>query len=209
MNVDELRPLVRQLAQVCQEHAYTWMLTYNPTPEDLLNDIPEMVSVYTQSAALLASDWYNSLDADSRYYASPQEDIADERLIATASWVHAGPQRPESRMRTAAYAMVFDAARNTIWNNAAAEGVAVARHEGARACGDCAVRATTDIIGSKDISETVPHDFHHSCTGMFVPVRSGAYEPPSYTRDWGEKVAAARLAGNSSPEEIAKWMAAH
>lgn len=209
MNVDQLRPMVRRLAEVCQEHAYTWMLTYDPTAEDLLNDIPEMVSVYTQSAALLAADWYNSLDADSSYYASPQELIAEERLIATASWVHAGPQRPENRIRTAAYAMVFDAARDTIWNNAAAEGVAVVRHEGAGACGDCAVRATTAITGTKDISESVARDFHHSCDGMFIPVRSGAYEPPSYTRNWGEKVAAARLAGNSSPEEIAKWLSAH
>lgn len=209
MNVDELLPLVGQMARVAEEQAYAFMVAYEPTAEDLLTAIPDMVRVYCETAALLAADWYNSLDADSRYFATAMADISDDRLAATASWVYAGPQRPENRMRTAAHAMVFDAARNTIWGNASAEGVAVARHEGAGACEDCAVRATTVVIGSKDVSDTVPHDFHHSCTGMFVPVRSGAYEPPSYTREWGEKVAAARLAGNSTPEEIAKWLSAH
>lgn len=209
MSLNELRSQVGLYARACQLNAYQWMVSFEPTAADLAAMIPQMVTAHCQSAAILAADWYNQLDADSRYHASPDDQIADERLQATAGWVFRGPQAPENRMRAAAHALVFDAARNTVWSNAQSERVAVARVEEANACGDCAVRATSLVVGRDDVREDLPRDFHHSCEGLLVPVRTGAYEPPQYARKWGEKAIAARIAGNASLEEIAKWVADH
>src|SRR5829696_3784866 len=99
MSVEQLRPMIRQLARTAEEHAFSWMLTQEPSIADLKLDIPEMVNVYVQSAALLAADWYNEQNPESSYFAAPVDGIADERLDNLATWVHDGPQRPENRMR--------------------------------------------------------------------------------------------------------------
>jgi hypothetical protein len=62
------------------------------------------------------------------------------------------------------------------------------------------------VIAKNDLLQNTMTDFHHSCTGMYVPVRSGVYEPPEYARSWGEKIAQARLAGNVNADDIAKWL---
>jgi hypothetical protein len=156
------------------------MATEQPAAEDLLLDLPELVAPYVQGAAILAADWYNNQDADSSYYADPDHGIADERLAATVGWIYAGPQRPESRIRVAAHTMVFDAARNTVWRNAEAEGVNVARQEMAESCQDCLARASVNPREKTGRSDDVARDFHPSCEGLFVPIRTGVYTPPDY-----------------------------
>jgi hypothetical protein len=53
VSVDQLRPLIRELAKTCEEHAFSWMLNQEPSVADLKVDIPEIVNVYVQSAALI------------------------------------------------------------------------------------------------------------------------------------------------------------
>ena len=162
---------------------------------------------YLESAALLAADWYNDEGPDG-YHATPLTGVPMERMVATAEWTLRGPQRPENRIRGAAHGMVFDAARNTVLGNAILEKVAVARDERPGACGDCAQAATTAIRHSTATSE-VNTTFHHSCDGLFVPVRRGAYEPPDHAREWGRRITSARRAGVTNPEDIAKLLASN
>lgn len=206
MSIERLRPEIRELALTCEEHAYNWMLTYEPGAQDLLTDIPAMMVLYVQTAALLAADWYNDQNPESSYFAEPIDKIADERLENIATWVHGGPQRPENRMRTAANTMVFDAARNTIYQNAVNEGVAVVRYEYADSCNKCVARATTSRRAHNSRSDDLDREFHPSCEGMLVPVRRGVFEPPEYTRGWKERVRAAKSAGNTKPDDIANWI---
>lgn len=194
---------------MCQDHAAYWIATQDPTVADLTTDIPEMVGVYVQSAALLAADWYDSQNEASSYLPIPVDKITEERLANMAAWIHAGPQSPQSRIRTAAHKVVFDAARNTIQANAQIEGVAIARQESADACTDCAVRATVAAKARNSRSDDVATDFHPSCEGMLVPVRRGPWSPPGYTHAWRERIAQARHAGNVTPDDIANWLKDH
>ena len=209
MTISSLRPLISELAQTCQEHTYAWMVTEQPGVDEIKLSLPEIVAVYTQTAALLAADWYNNEDADSSYHAVPIDGIADERLDNTAHWVHAGPQTPENRMRVAAHSLVFDAARNTVYGNAQEEGVAVVRYEYADSCDECVARATTSPRARRSRSDDIATDFHHSCEGMYIPVRTGVWEPPHYAREWGSLVKSAREAGFESPDDIASWLKSH
>lgn len=204
-----LRTQLRSLAAVAEQHATMWMLTHEPDEAQLLEDIPTMVGVYTSSAGLLAADWYNSIETDTKYYAVPHEEIPPERLVNIASWVHAGPQMPENRMRDAAYQLVFDAARNTVWVNAQNEGVAVARHETATDCGECIAKASTAPMAKNSSSDDLDRVFHPHCEGLFIPVRAGLWEPPKYAREWHVRKTQAREAGNVRAEDIANWLTAH
>lgn len=207
MSVGQLRPEVRHLATRASIHAYNWLLREQPDVDGIIEELPALIAVYTQSAAILAADWYNNQDAESSYFASPVEGIADARLQNTAHWILAGPQKPENRMRTAANTLTFDAARNTIYQNAQNEGVAVVRYEYADSCHQCVARATTSPRARNSRSDDVATDFHHSCEGMLIPVRGGLWQPPEYTREWKQRVDAARRAGNTSAEDIAAWLA--
>lgn len=206
MSVQELIPIVRQLARLCERQAYNWTVQYATSAEVLAADMPDIVSIYCESAALLAADWYNDQEADSSYFATPFSEIDPVRISNTAYWAFEGPQRPENKMMVAAHSMVFDAVRNTVMRNSENEGVALVRHEEAGCCSNCAVRATSQVTDRNTGRENLLMDFHHSCEGLFVPVRAGVYQPPEYAISWGEKVAEARLAGKVNADDIAKWI---
>lgn len=206
MSVSQLLPLIEQLAQSCERQAYAWMTSFSPTAESLVDDITDMTNVWCDSAALLAADWYNDQDADGQYRARGTWDLDRDQRTAIANWIMAGPQAPENQARAMGRSLVYTAARKTIWANAELEGVAVVRYEEANACGNCQVRATSRITPKNASSDQVFRDFHHSCSGIYIPVRAGIYEPPDYARSWGEKIAAARLAGKVNTDDIAKWL---
>lgn len=206
MSIGDLLPLVDRLAVVAQQSAYTWMVAFAPTKFSLAEDINEITNVYCESAALLAADWYNGQDSDGYFNASPVWSLNEPQRYGIANWVFNGPQSPENQMRVMAHSLVYGAARLTIRRNAELENVSVVRYENSDSCGDCQLKATNVVIGKNDLLQNTMTDFHHSCTGMYVPVRSGVYEPPEYARSWGEKIAQARLAGNVNADDIAKWL---
>lgn len=184
MSIDQLRPLVRRLATRASERAYNWMLNGARTSADLLDAMPILASPYAQSVAILSSDWYQGQDEDSRFSAQMYDDLDPRKLANIADWVFSGPQLPESRARVAAHRLVFDAARRTVFVNAAEEGVAIARHESATECTRCRQAATTSVrhrgLGSGDVDQ----DFHPMCEGLFVPVRKDVWTPPDYALKW-------------------------
>lgn len=205
MSVEELLSPVDRVARIAQEGAYAWMVSFAPTESVLAGYMSDMVNVYCESAALLAADWYNGLDSDGYYVAIPYWNLSEDESAAISSWVFRGPQLPENQMRVVTHSLVYGAARRTIRRNAELENVAVVRHEKADSCGDCRYKATNVTI-AKNEQTNLFNDFHHSCTGMYVPVRSGVYEPPEHARSWGEKIAKARLAGIANGNDIANWL---
>lgn len=206
MSISDLLPLVNTLARSAQEQAYAWMVAFAPSEITLGEVLDDMVGVYCDSAALLAADWYNSQDSDAPFQARPVWKLGQQQRANIAEWVFSGPQLPENQMRVMAHSLVYGAARMTIRKNATLENVALARYERADSCGDCRLRATSMVTGKVPNGATVFDNFHHSCTGMYIPVRSGVYEPPEYARSWGEQIAAARLAGAANADDIAKWL---
>lgn len=209
MSVDALRSEVRFLAKTAEEQAYALMVASAPSAAELRDVIPDMVRVYADTAALMAADWYAALNSESRYLPVMDDDLAEAKIANIADWVHAGPQKPESRIRVAANRMVFDAARRTVFVNAVREGVGVARDEEPLCCNKCIARATVAVKNPGESHDDVDQVFHPSCEGMFVPVRSQPYEPPNYARQWSERLNSARLAGNASPDDIASWLDKH
>lgn len=209
MSIDSLRPFVRRLAERAEQRAFNWMVTNAPSRDDYRDAIPIFSGVYAQSAGLLAAQWYNDQAPEAKFTAHLDDDLAEPKLDNIADWVFAGPQLPENRGRLAAHRLVFDAARRTVFAAAAEEGVAIGRHEGAESCSKCIVAATLDVRDHHASSEDVNQDFHPKCEGLFVPARTGDYEPPQHTAKWREMVAQARDSGKTSPEEIALWIKAH
>lgn len=209
MSIDRLRPYARRLAERAEQRAHNWMLANDPSRDDYRDAIPIFSGVYAQSAGLLAADWYNTLNEDSQFQAVLDDDLDPTKLDNVADWVFAGPQTPANRGRLAAHRLVFDAVRRTVFVSAAAEGVAIARDEQAGSCDKCIARATLSPRERTDGSADVEQDFHPRCEGLFVPVRTGVYEPPPHTRVWRLKVAAAHDAGNTTPDGISKWLQDH
>jgi len=209
LSVDQLRPFVRRLAERAEQRAFNWMTANNPTRDDYRDAITLFSGVYAETAGLLAADWYEEQNRDSRFQARLDDDLAPVKLDNVADWVFSGPQTPANRGRVAAHRLVFDAARRTVFVNAADEGVAIGRHEGATSCAKCIVKATLDVRPQDASSEGVDQDFHPRCEGLFVPARKGPYQPPPHTAAWREMVAQARDAGKSGPEEIALWIKSH
>jgi hypothetical protein len=210
VSIDTLKPFVRRLAERAEQRAYNWMAANDPDETDYRDTIVYFSGVYAEMAGLLAADWYNNQDADTpKFTARLDTDMPEEKLDNIAAWVFEGPQLPINRGRLAAHRIVFDAARRTVFAAAAEEGVGVARHEGATSCSKCVVRATLDPRDKKSSSEDVDQFFHPKCEGLFVPIRTGIYEPPSHAVEWRSKVAAARHAGNTDPEDIALWIKQH
>ena len=209
MAVEQLRPYVRRLAERAEQRAFNWMMAHNPSRDDYREAINLFSGVYAQSAGLLAADWYNRLNPESKFTATLDDDLAQEKLDNIADWVFAGPQSPQNRGRLAAHRLVFDAARRTVFAAAAEEGVAIGRHESATSCEKCIVAATLDVREQDASSEDVDQDFHPRCEGLFIPARTGPYEPPAHAVKWRQMVAQARDAGQTSPEEIALWIKSH
>ena len=184
MSIDKLRPYVRRLAERAEQRAFNWMVSKNPTRDDYRDAIVLFSGVYAETAGLLAADWYNKLNPDVKFTATLDRDMPDIKLDYISDWVFAGPQLPENRGRLAAHRLVFDAARRTVFAAAAEEGVTIGRHEGATSCSKCIVKATLDVREQHASSEDVDQDFHPKCEGLFVPARTGDYEPPAHTAKW-------------------------
>lgn len=163
---------------------FNYMSATGRSRDDFREAMSQLAGVYAESAALLTADWYERQNPDSKYSAQADDDLAEEKLDAIAKWVFDGPQRPESRARVAAHRLVFDAARRTVFVNATEERVGIARHESAGSCDDCMRSSSLTTRDVSSGSEDVNQDFHPKCEGLFVPVRTGLWTPPSHASDW-------------------------
>lgn len=189
MTVAALRSDLRMIADGAQWHATNYVLDNEPDMDTLRDSIADFMGVYCQTAALLAADWYNDQDRQSRFSASPVSVVPPERALDTAAWVFRGAQTPTpetvaKRMASAAYTMTFDAARDTVSANAKSEDVAYVRVEEPDACDDCMGRATLVPRARNSSSEDVSWERHQRCEFLFEPVRTGIWVPPDHHLAW-------------------------
>lgn len=185
MTVESLRSDLRMIAQGAEWHAYNYILDNEPDPVDLEMSIGDFMAVYCETGALLAADWYNSLDKESVFFARPVSVVPPQRVTDTAAWVFKGSQETvkiANRAASAAYSMVYDAARDTVSENATNEEVAYVRVEESGACEDCLSKATKVPRARNSSSDDIPWERHQRCEFLFEPVRTSIWVPPNYVR---------------------------
>ena len=201
------------IAEGAEWHAFGFVTQREPDVNDLTEALMDFMGVYCDTAALMAADWYNSRDAESKFFARPVSVVPPERAADTARWVFKlrdpKPLPLAKRVASATYSMVFDAARDTLGKNASEEGVAVARVEEPGACDDCVRLSTRRPKFRHSSSDDVSWERHQRCEFLFEPVRSGIWVPPEATEHWSHLIDEARLAGNSNEQEIAKFLERH
>lgn len=190
MSVTGLRSELRMIADGAQFHASNFILDTEPDQETLADSLASFMAVYCETGALIAADWYNSIDRDSLFFAQPVSVVPPKRATDTAAWIFKGAQTPSidtiaNRAASATYSMVFDAARDTVSANANSEEVAYVRVEEPGACDDCKKLATMTPRARNSRSDDVVWERHQRCEFLFEPVRRGLWSPPAYTTEWG------------------------
>jgi hypothetical protein len=133
-----------------------------------------------------------------------------------------GGASPRDRLAGAAQKWVYDASRDTVVENADAEGVTWARHAQPGACAFCRLLATReDVYHSAKSATTVigraggargtrkmGDKYHDFCRCKAVPVRAGTvYVPDAYVADWAQEYEDA--AGGPIKKVLAKMRAAN
>ena len=213
MTVNALRGELQTIAKGAEWHASNFILDTEPDMETLADSIADFMAVYCQTGALLAADWYNSLNRESHYFAEPIAVVPPERATDTAKWIFKRPdlsvEKIANRAASAAYSMMFDAARDTVSKNATNERVAYVRVKEPGACGECKQKATMSPRSVSSASDDVQWSRHQRCEFLFEPVRSGIWVPPAHVAKWRESIRNARFAGNTNPDDIARWLDSH
>lgn len=214
--------------------------------------IPEIVGQHAQAAATVTAQWYDELAPKSTFHATPVAELPPERIRKSIDWAIRAPSGPKtlqpapgqprgglttltdpapdtetslSRLSGSAKRMVYDAGRQTIVQNAAAEDVGWARYAQPDACAFCRVLATRSgdslymskhsaqfVVGRRGEargSQKIGEKYHDHCRCVPFPIRSGDFDPPDYTQMWQEQYEAARKGGNSSLKDILAHMRAN
>ena len=126
----------------------------------LLAAFPDVIGPYLQGAALTSAQVYDEMAPALAYKATPAAAIAADRMAGSVRWAlyALGSALPVDRLAGAAQRMVFDASRQTMLTNLAAEydvsldevaaspGTRWARHASANACSFCKVMATRGAV---------------------------------------------------------------
>lgn len=194
---------------------------------------PDLVNPYASSAARLTTTWYDQLVPDSPYRAVTAPLPPAAELAASVRWAVTplfGPadvttaDAPLERLAGSMQRRVFDASRDTVALNTAAEpGTRYVRHASATACAFCRLLATRTegyyrseysavrvvgragrTRGTQDLGEK----YHDHCKCIAVAVRAGnKYEPPDYVHRWDQEYKDARKAASGgSVKDIMREM---
>jgi hypothetical protein len=183
--------------------------------------IPELVAPFTQGAAAVTAQWYDELSPSSDFTASPVVDLPAEKIDSTVRWAAYAPGQasPRDRLAGAAQKWVYDASRDTVVENADAEGVTWARHAQPDACTFCRMLATREDVYSSAESATrvggrsrgarkAGTAYHDHCRCVAIAVRAGTtYQAPAYMQEWEDQYLKARAnAGSGNMTAIqAAW----
>lgn len=150
----------------------------------------------------------------------PAEESAHARVIPAEATEQQA--RVISRLAGATQRYVTGAARDTVTQNATAEGVRWARHAQPEACAFCRLLATrgpdyltkesASIVGASGRvrgSRKKGESYHDDCACVPVPVRAGdAYQPPEYVGNWTAQYEAAYEAAGGNYKKILAAMRA-
>lgn len=197
---------------------------------------PDLVNPYAGHAAQLTTTWYDELSPSSTYKAVPAPLPPREALDASARWATsplfgqttaAETDDPLERLAGSMQRRVFDASRQTVQINAAAEpGTKWVRYASATACAFCRLLATREPIYSSEKaatrvvgrytargpsirgSQSLGEKYHDHCRCVAVAIRPGdSYEPPDYVAEWNQEYKdAARAANGGGVKDILREM---
>ena len=166
-DADTLQRLLTDLAILAIADTARFWRTYGQHPKIavlLPAALPELVSPYTQAAAMVTANWYDGLAPNLPFTAQPFGEIATERIAATANWSLAAPVDPLDRLAGSVKRMTFDASRQTVVENATEEmgdidhlddfdepesypsGTRWVRYASSTACGFCRMLATRGAV---------------------------------------------------------------
>lgn len=230
---DALKDLVTLLLQDLHE---LWRLLTGEkvdaaqTRDMLIAAAPDLVNTYAAQAAVLTAAWYDELAPSLDYRAVTAPLPAKAALDASTRWAVSplfGPRTASTeddvlaRLASSMQRRVFDASRDTVVVNVAAEGALWARYASATACAFCRLLATREAVyrseesairvvgGRRTRGSRAPGTrFHDNCRCIAVPVRPGdSYQPPEYVEGWlGEYNDARRAAQSGDPAKILREM---
>lgn len=199
----------------------------------LISAAPDLVNPYASAAAKLTATWYDQLVPDSSYRAVTAPLPPEEVLRASARWVVTplfGPtdaaqtDAPLERWAGSMQRHVFDASRETVTLNAAAEpGTRYVRYASATACAFCRMLAIRTqgyylsehsaryVVGSGGRprgTQALGEKYHDHCKCIAVAVRAGTeWDPPDYVNRWMQEYEDARKSASSvSTKDIVSEM---
>lgn len=194
---------------------------------------PDLVNPYASAAGKLTATWYDQLAPDSSYRAVTAPLPSVEELAASARWAVTplfGPtdaaqtDAPLERLAGSMQRRVFDASRDTVTLNAAAEpGTRYVRYASATACAFCrmlairtegyyrseySARRVVGRSGRTRGTQSLGERFHDHCKCIAVAVRAGdTYEPPDYVHRWDQEYKdATKAASGGSIKDIMREM---
>ncbi|MDQ2636592.1 MAG: hypothetical protein M3Y83_06935 [Actinomycetota bacterium] len=125
---------------------------------------PEIINPYAHAGALVTAQWYTEQAPELAYTATPLGDLPPERLTGSLGWALNAPGQatPLERIAGSAQRMIYDASRQTVVHNTAAEygdlgtdttvsfdsapGTRWARYASATACSFCRMLATRHAV---------------------------------------------------------------
>lgn len=164
---------------------------------------PELMDRYLAAVGDLSATYYEDQPGGSPgFIAQPADPQPQARLAASGRWAML-QSVPRTALSGASTRFLFEHSRTTIVGNAAREDVPWARHASANACGFCRMLATRGTVygGAATAKRS-----HNNCHCIAVPDRDGTYRPAPYVAQWEKDYKAARKAGATTPNEIARAM---
>lgn len=226
-NAQALQSVLTDLSTVTLGQLVALFRQYGDRPDFALllkQAFPDILRPHAEAAATITAQWYDELAPRADFNATPVVDLAPERLAKSVDWALYAPgdAQPLDRLAGSAKRMVYDAARDTIVDNASQEKVRWARYAQPDACAFCRVLATRsgDALyrsehsaqfvvgrgGQPRGSRKLGEKYHDHCRCLPFPVREGDYEPPDYTQQWQKQYEDARKAGNYGLKTILAHM---
>lgn len=152
--------------------------------------MPVILGQHAQAAGLVTSQWYNEIDPRSDYRAKPfGVDIPAEQIDKTIHWsLYApGEEPPVDRLTTASQRIVRGASRDTVTENAKAEGVHWARYASRTACSFCRILATRGAVYHTAAAAGLEHKYHNHCHCVATPQRAGQVLVNPHADEWEQQ----------------------
>ena len=178
---------------------------------------PDIVIPAIDIAAEAAAAYYDAA-GDVPFGATPAAAPDSAVLRASARWalVKGTAETGLQLLQGSTHRRVFNAARETVMDNAAREpGARWARRARADACGFCRMLATRDVVYTSAKAATMhrqgarhkDHKYHDNCHCLAVAVRPGKlYKPPAYVQQWNEEYKAITRAVGINPAAVSsEW----
>lgn len=148
------------------------------TLEDLL---PQLIDQYGDVAARLSNEWFVALDHADGYRPVMPPPATHEAVSRSAAWA-AQPifdgqtDKVLDRLNGVAQRYIYNQARESIIENARAQGIKFARITRADGCAFCRMLASRGFVYDEDTGGVGENAYHDHCRCVLLPKRRGISE---------------------------------